>query len=451
MATPPTPYGYGNAPVVNQTGNPYGYTGLPLSATPATATPRPLPEQELSNDPRIQQALANAGLKGEFHGRAHEGWNNTSTPIVQQVLRGEMGRGFQGNAYGTQNQDLAIQNLDDPNRYQDELSRRRLYETGGWDSHADSQSYYLGGNRDYAGQRMAQMDAGAAAMGAPSRYQPGIDYAGMVQMGAANQIAGVGGQFGGVANQIGGAANGAGYGGQMRSADALYAMGQQPQGMSASEMAMRSQAGQALQSNAALAAGARGANAGLGMRNAAMGNSAVQGNVISQLGQQRANEDLAYRNQRMQALGAAGQGYGNAMGSQVSALGQQANVLGGQAQTYGAAGQMAGAAGQMALQGAGLEISRDDAARQYYGLGNSTAATQLGASMGYDAQRTGNYLTEYGIEKGIQAQKDSESRAFDRQLLGAALTAGGAVVGGLAGGPGGAMAGGAAASQIGRR
>jgi len=369
---------------------------------------------------------------------------------VQGGLRNTFGRGFTASDQGRGLLDLAEQFKDDPAGYEAAVANRKLYETGGWNPHANSAAYQLGGNAEWVGNRVGQMDAAAAAMGQPSRYQPGIDMAGMYQAGAAGQIAGVGRQFGGVANQIGGAATGAGYAGQMNAANALYAMGQQPQGMSASEMAMRTQAGQALQGNAALAAGARGANAGLGMRNAAMGNAAIQGNLVSQLGQQRANEDLAYRTQRMQALGAGGQAYGQAMGSQVDALGQQANVLGGQGQMYGQAGQMAGQAGEMALRGAQLELTRDDAARQYLGMGQQIAQTDMGSKIAYDSARTGNYLTHYGIDKaGIDAKAARDSQ-FANNLIGGAFTAAGAVAGGLMGGPGGAAAGGAGGNALGQ-
>lgn len=367
----------------------------------------------------------------------------------EQQMQNQLGQGFRAfNDTGKGNLDIALQNSGDVRAYQDAVNAREQYATGGWGAMADSNRYYLGGNREWAGNRIGQMDARAAAMQEPGRYQSTLDGLAMYQGAAAGQIAGVGGQIGNVAGQVGGvggqigqAANGVGYQGQLNAAGGLYALGQQGQGPSAAEMAMRAQAGQALQGQAAMAAAGRGANAGLAMQNASGANATIQGNLIAQIGQQRAAEDLAYRQQRMQALGAAGGMYGNAMGSQVSALGQQANVYGQQGQlygqqagAYGAAGQMAGAAGQTVMGGSQLDLARDEAARAYYGMGTGLATTQLGADTAFDAARTGNYLNDLSIRQTGRDQRAAADKAFGRQLLGGGLMAAGALGAGFTGG-----------------
>jgi len=319
--------------------------------------------------------------------------------------------------FGGDYKDAAQQHINDPNAdaYLAEVARRRMLETGGASRLSDPTNYWLNQDPNFARNEYAKLQT--AAGGALMTQAPQMDLSRV-------------GQYANSANWAGDAAMGAG--GQVIGAgNQLMALSQMPAGPSVAELAMRRQAADAQTAQASLAAGAMGANSALALRNAAQGSAAIQGNLVGQLGQQRAAEDMANRQFAAQAAAQAGGLYGQGAGI----YGQVGD------QRLSAANMYGGLAGQQAGLNQQQQQINNQASQYYTQLGYGLIGDQTNARMGYDANRTNTALQEYGIRKGAEAQE----RAATTQLIGAGVSAAGAVGGAMVGGPAGAAVG----SQLG--
>jgi len=253
--------------------------------------------------------------------------------------------------------------------------------------------------------------------------------------GAADQL----GRQGNVSNAIAGSLYqqgqrlGEGQGLVGRAGNGLLALGQMPAGPSAAELAMRAQGQQAVQQQAALAAGARGGNSALALQNAAANSASIGGNLAGQVGIQRAQEDMANRQFSANALSGAASIFGNqnqqalgatqAAGAGVSQAGQ---LFGAQGQTYGAQGQLGLGQGQLGLGAANVLTNQGTAAANLY-LQNQgqNDAYQLGM------QNQGNQLVlgQGSLSAGMDAanmQAQAAAEANDAALRGQVIGAVGA-------------------------
>lgn len=210
--------------------------------------------------------------------------------------------------------------------------------------------------------------------------------------GSAAQLGNVGGSIYGTGNTLAGYAGQAtpGSGLEGQAGHGLLALGGAQQGPSASVLAMQNANAQALQSNQALAASARGSNAGLALQAA----SANQGNVntalTQQVGQQRAAEDLAYKQQQANAYTGAANVFSNQFGEQTGATTAAGNAYGNAGNAYGAQG---GLYGSIAGQNAGLAninagIATQNASNQQQQQQLNDAFQQTNQSQGYGLQTT---------------------------------------------------------------
>lgn len=345
-------------------------------------------------------------------------------------------RSAAGNLYGTENTDLAANtpltrqgNYD----YLQAVSQRTNAETGGSNSIADIGNYQIGGNPNFVPQQSANAMAYGDAQAQRAAPQMNMN---PQNMSLYNSSYGGNGAYGS-AQQLGQVANGAGYQGQLGAASALMQLGQQAPGPSAAVLAMQQQGDQALQQQQALAAGARGGNAALALQNSAQNQAQISGQLNQNLGVQRAQEDLANRQFQANAIQGAGSVYGQAAGTQTGALSQQAGAYGQGANVFNNIGaqqaQQQQAQAQLQMQ---QQAQNDQQRLAYYQQAYGLNEDQATAMMNYDKQRTGNDITMYGIQKNAPVHPD-----MGAAVIGAGLTAAGAVAGTFVGGPAGTVAG----------
>lgn len=267
---------------------------------------------------------------------------------------------------------------------------------------SDPSMYMFNGDPNFAANRAQGLNMQAAA--AQGRVGPQINGAAtnMMFTGAGNSLQQANGtNFLGVgnANALAGVANGAGYQGQLSSAQGLQNLaGHLDDGPSPAEMAMRQSNDAGLANQAALAASARGGNSALAMRNAASNAAGLNAQTTQNVGIQRAQEQYAVNQQKMQALGMANQGFGGAAGTQQGAYGAAGGLLGniagnqvGQANTGvqmgGIYANMANAQGQLGL---GTMNANDQYSTSMQELANRYLSQQLQASGNYNQNRTQN-------------------------------------------------------------
>lgn len=303
---------------------------------------------------------------------------------------------------------------------------------------SDPSAYMYNGDPNFAKNQQAALAMQAAA--AEGRQAPSIDGSAtnMFMTGAGNSLGQANGtNFLGVGNAVNtaGVAAGAGYQGQLASAqglmgaangpavqnqfnnaDALTKMATGPAPASMAQLQLAAGAQQSMQQQMAMAAGARGGNAALALQNAGQN----QGQAMGQLNQSqallRAQEELNNRNFSASALqgaagmygsagqlqgtllGAAGQGFGNAAGTQLGAYGTAGQQLGqiaqNQTQQAGTQVTMGGIYADLAKQQAADELAKqqqnDAYSAQMQQLGQQYLSDQLHASSAYDQNRTGN-------------------------------------------------------------
>lgn len=286
--------------------------------------------------------------------------------------------------------------------YQQGLAQLDILQNGVKSVASDPTAYMMGGNADYARQQANALQD--QSMSLASRTAPTLN------TGAVNMINGQAGNMLGNANatdlttmnaagNLMNTANGAGYQGQLSSAQGLQNLaGQIGTGPSAAEMAMRQSNEQGLAGQAALAASARGGNTALALRNAAANAGTMNAATTNQVGIQRANEVAVNNAQKMQALGAANQGFGAAAGTQQGAFqgaGGLTNAVAGN--QLGQANTNANIAGQYAdlakAQGTlqlGQTNANDAAMLQSQQLANQYMAQQLQGTQNFDQNRTQN-------------------------------------------------------------
>jgi hypothetical protein len=304
---------------------------------------------------------------------------------------------------------------------------------------ADPSKQYFNGDPRFAANQASMLQA--QATGAMGRAGPMIDTSGMQpwQMGAQGSLGQMGQAGANLSNQgyqLNNVATGAGYQGQLGAAQGLMGMSQMPAGPSVAEQAMRMQSAQNEHTQAALAAGARGGDSALALNNAAANAAGVGGQLQQQLGLQRAQEAMANRQFSAQTLGAAGQAYGQAAGTQMGAYGGAASAYGNAGSVYGNAGalglQGAGQMGNIATQNAGNALQQTQL-NQTYGLGSQQLGadylkSQLQASAQADANRTQNVTN---LAAGQFANRDRSGEgtitgsAGGDKMLGTGLQVGG--------------------------
>lgn len=231
--------------------------------------------------------------------------------------------------------------------------------------------------------------------------------------GSATQLGNVGGSIYGTGDTLAGYAGQAtpGSGLEGQAGKGLLALGGAPQGPSASVLAMQNANAQALQSNQALAASARGSNTGLALQAA----SANQGNLdtalTQQVGQQRAAEDLAYKTQQANALTGASNVFSNQFGERAGATTAAGNAYGNAGNAYGAQGglysNIAGQNAGLANINAGIATADANNTQQQHQLND--AFQQENQKQGYGLQ-TDQAQNNLGIAK-TNADLDSQGRA----------------------------------------
>lgn len=156
---------------------------------------------------------------------------------------------------------------------------------------------------------------------------------------------------------------------QTGAADWLQNFAQGPQGPSAAQAQLQQGANQSMDQNLALArAGSGFGESAAGLESAQRANAATMANASNQAAVLRAQEDQAFRNQQMQAMGTAADIYGGAAGREVgtaqfatqaeldAAAQRDALELGRSGQSIEA--QNMGVQGQIASQGLGLDAQR---------------------------------------------------------------------------------------------
>lgn len=305
-------------------------------------------------------------------------------------------------------------------------------------------AFMMAGDPNYAAQRAGSLDTMGLMVQGRQAPQLNAGATNMMFSGVGDQInaANAGGLMAlGNMNNTAGVANGAGYqgqlataqglqglangqavGGQMANAQALTNMATGPAPASMAQLQLAAGAQQSMQQQMAMAAGARGGNASLALQNAGQN----QGQAMGQLNQSqallRAQEELNNRNFSAGALQGASNIYNNAGQQQIGAMSAANQGFGGSAQTqlgaYGTAGQQIEQGINDRLQAAGLgvqmgntyaDMAKANAAMQLgmYGqndqtmlgseqLANQYLAQQLQASQNYDQNRTTN-ATNYAI------------------------------------------------------
>lgn len=350
------------------------------------------------------------------------------------------------NSWQSQNFDLIANNVDSLSAgnnlpFQEAAYQRAMLQNPNTMT-SDPTKYMFGGDPQLA-QRMAEqltMQSGALA----GRQAP------QIQTGATNMIMGGAGNAlnqsnatnlasAGVATQQLGAATGAGYQGQIRNAQGLEDLaGKIGQGPSAAELAMNRSNEQGLAGQAALAASARGGNTGLAMRNAAANAAGLNAANTQAVGIQRAQEQATINAQKMQALGAANQGFGAAAGTQTGALQGAAGTLSGvtgaqlgAANTQANIGQtyadLAKAQAQAQLQQTG---ANDQAMLSSQQLANQYMAQQLQAAAQGENNRTqnaANIITNQYANRDKSGEGTITGSGGGDKALGAGLSAAGTV------------------------
>jgi hypothetical protein len=357
-----------------------------------------------------------------------------------------------------------------------------------------------------------QMTAANALMGAT------MGQGSLGQLSTANAMADAAKNGAGYKGQIGAAdaltadANGAAFQNQMKAAQQLQALGQKPAGPSVAELQLKAGADASMKQQMAMAAGARGGNAGLALQNAAMNQGEAMGQMNQSQALLRAQEDLNNRQFTANTL----TGSANIL-NQAGAM--QGNLLGQAGQTYGSAGALqsnlysgaekgytdngqltsqlinsaeqgytnAATTEQNAFKQAG-DLTNDvatnqvnqggvqaDIAKTYAGMATTQAGideaqntlNQQGQltseTMGIQTQQADrDALLQYiqmqnnvGLQKeAIQKNYDKDialqNNNFEHQLIGGIVGGAGAIGGFFAGGPAGAAAGGAAGYTIGQ-
>lgn len=278
--------------------------------------------------------------------------------------------------------------------------------------------------------------------------------------------AGYQGQLGS-AQQLQSAASGPGVVGQLGIAGQLQGLATTPAGPSVAQQQLSMGADQSLQQQLAIAAGARGGNAGLALQNAGQNQGQVMGQLNQQQGLLRAQEDMANRqfsastlgaaantygnagNLQGSLLGAANQGYGAAAGTQQAGYGGAANVFQGIAgNQVGQANTQAGLAGtyaglsQAQLQGQLQQQSLNDqtmlqSQQMGYNLLDAQRASELQAQQANANTATQNQAIQTNYNQALNLQAND----WTHQLVGAGIGAAGGALGFLAGGPAGAAVG----------
>lgn len=320
----------------------------------------------------------------------------------------------------------------------------------------------LGGNRnDYTGDKaralndQLQMQAYGASQRGPAQIN--MAPTNMFASGAGNAL----GQANGT-NLLGvrqgldlaGLANGQGVQGQFGSADRLMGMSQMPAGPSVAQqqLAMGQEAN--MRQQMAMAAGARGGNAGLALQNAGANAGAANAQLGGQQALLRAQEDMANRQFAANAAQAAGGMYGQAASTQANAIGGAGQLFGGiagnqvnQANTnVGLANTYAGMAGADLNAAMGQRQLNDQTMMGSQALGYKALTDQRAAEQGYalDQQhQLGDlYKSNVASQTAMALQDDSQANDWLKAIVAGGATALGAAGGFMLGGPAGAAAGG---------
>lgn len=261
-----------------------------------------------------------------------------------------------------------------------------------------------GPNTGNAGTELAQQawHYGDAALlnKAPQADFSNANAALLAGAGQAQQGASTLGQTAGISTQQGALA------GQLQQA----AAGQTP---SVAELAMRQASGNAMRQNLAMAASGTGPSSTAALINAQNQNTGQQGQLVQQLGVQRAGEITQAR-----------EDLGNLLGQQRGAIANEAGVYGNLANVYGGLGQQAGAQalGQAGLQ-AGQNQLNQQANQYYYGQG----ANWIQGQAGLLAQRAAN---QNNFTLGLQSNAINQQQANNAQsntLIGGGLQAAGTI------------------------
>jgi hypothetical protein len=339
----------------------------------------------------------------------------------------------------------------------------------------------------YAAQAAQEQAAQAAAMrangaSAEATGDANLDYVRIVAGGLAgrgNSYASRAiSQYGSLASGNS-AANARARADQMSALGRLDALAQQAQGPSVAQAQLAQSRDAQMAQSVALARSGRGTSDAAALRAAQFQNAAAQQQYAQQASVLRAQEDLAYRAQQIEATNAAAQGYGAVrssdlgamtanlgaegqlgslgLGYQQSALSAQQAAISAQQEgqklgaTYAALGQgydqlgvqtssgyrQLGAAQSLAYEGLGAN------AQQYaMGLRNQMFANQMQTNAGLQ-----NTQMQTAAQQNIANQQASAQQ--NAALIGAAGTVIGGTIGAMTSGPAGAAAGAAAGGAAG--
>lgn len=209
--------------------------------------------------------------------------------------------------------------------------------------------------------------------------------------------------------------------GRMQSGnDALSQFAQQPQGPSAAEAQLQAGANQSFaQQMAAARSGGNGGGNANALRNAAFQQSSIMGQENAQAATLRAQEQQAFKQQQMQALGMAQQGYGQEAGAATNVRSGDQSLAGLQSSTALQSGQLAtnAALGQNQLELQGRQVNNQ------YSLGLDQLAGQqdLNTQHVYDQQGQMNQNAQ-AMSSSIQGvagqQQIAAQNRHDDQVMG---------------------------------
>jgi len=217
-------------------------------------------------------------------------------------------------------------------------------------------------------------------------------------------------------------------GAQQNSADSLQAMGQAPMGDSYAAAQLKQGQDAAMNQSLAMAKSGRSLGGGAAaMQQAQMQNAQTNQVTNQQAGVARIQEQNAYKQQQLQALGAAQQGYQNVAGQANTLRGAgdqmnqfnstlQQNQQGVNNQTQSVYNQ---AAGQQAQLGLGYQQSGQNAAVAYDQMGNQAAQAGQQANLGFNqlGQQTDLGYNQLGAQQnlGFQQLGSQQNQFYSQQ------------------------------------
>lgn len=207
-----------------------------------------------------------------------------------------------------------------------------------------------------------------------------------------------------------GLANGQAANGQLQSAGALMNMSQMPAGPSVAEQQLRMGGEANMRQQMAMAAGARGGNAGLALQNAGQNVGAANAQLNGQMGIQRAQEDMANRQFSANAAQASGNMFGNLGQTQQQAYGGSANIFGNVANNQLGQGQIYGGIANNQLGQANTNLGLTNT---YAGL----AGQQLGADVTSRGQNDQLGTGLMGMGYGMQASERAAAMQQQQGLM----------------------------------